>query len=67
MQQSTHSIATKKLVLRFILDNIELRKRSAYLQDIIFLSKMDIVWKQALLSFFNIPLETKSLKAVCLN
>ena len=67
MQQYTNSAATKKLILRFILENVEVRKRSAYLQDIIFMSKMDIVWNQALLSFFNIPLPAPSMKSFCMN
>jgi hypothetical protein len=67
MQQNIYRTASKKLLLRFVLDSIEFRKRSAYLQDIISLSKIDDVWRQALLSFFNIPLQTIPLKAFSLN
>lgn len=47
----------KQLALRFILENIDYRKRCLYLQDIISLGKTDDVWRRALERFFDIPLK----------
>jgi hypothetical protein len=55
------SDATKKLVLRFILDNVDYRKRCVYLQEIIAMGRIKKVWKQALLSFLDTPMEIDSL------
>jgi hypothetical protein len=41
----------KKLVVRFILDNIDYRKRCSYIQEIIAIGKIKDTWRQALLSF----------------
>ena len=51
------SAASKKLVLRYILQNIEHRKRSLYLQEIISLGKIDAVWNKTLRLFLNAPLK----------
>ncbi len=61
------SRATKELVLRFILDSIEFRKRSLYLQEIIFLSRLNDTWRRVLLTFFDAPLETVPVKAFSTN
>jgi hypothetical protein len=60
---STHSSeASKKLALRFILENIDYRKRCLYLQEIILLSKINDTWRQALAVFFDAPINNLSLK-----
>jgi hypothetical protein len=57
----------KKLVVRFILDNIDYRKRCLYLQDIISMGKIKDVWRQALVSFLDTPLDDLSLKVFSKN
>jgi len=54
------SEASKKLVLRFILENIDYRKRCLYLQEVISLSKLKDVWRKALISYFDSPLNDYS-------
>jgi len=61
------SEASKKLVLRYILDNIDYRKRCLYLQEIISLSKLKDVWRKALISYFDSPLNEHSLIAFSKN
>lgn len=61
------SNATKKLVLRFVLDNIDYRKRCMYLQEIISMGKIKDIWRQALISFLDTPLDRVSLKTFCKN
>ena len=61
------SRATRELVLRFILDSIEYRKRCVSLQEIISLSKINDIWRQALLTFFDTPLKTIPVKAFSKN
>ena len=61
------SEASKKLVLRFILENIDYRKRCLYLQEIISLSKLKDVWRKALISYFDSPLIDYSAKAFSKN
>jgi hypothetical protein len=46
---------TKKLTLQFILENIEHRKKCLFLQEIISMSKINDVWRQALAAFFDTP------------
>lgn len=53
MNQTFSSPATKKLALKFILDNIEYRKKCQYLQEIILLGKIDEVWIRVLNTFLN--------------
>jgi hypothetical protein len=57
MISTYYSDVRKQLALRFILQNIDYRKRCLYLQDIIFLGKRDDVWLKALERFFDIPLK----------
>lgn len=52
------SEATKKLALRFILENIDYRKRCLFLQEIILLSKLHDIWRQALTAFFETPINS---------
>jgi hypothetical protein len=56
------SRATRELVLRFVLDSIDYRKKCLYLQDIIFLGKIDDAWSKVLARFFDIPLQILPLK-----
>jgi hypothetical protein len=64
----THtSNAAKKLVFRFILDNIDYQKRCLYLQEIISLGKVNDVWRKALMSFFDTPMNDLSLKSFSKN
>jgi hypothetical protein len=67
MIRNYSSKATKKLALRFILENIDYRKRSLYLQEIISLSRINDVWRQALAAFFDTPPGKLSIKAFSKN
>jgi hypothetical protein len=55
------SETSKKLVMRFILENIEYRKRCLYLQEIISLGRTKDVWRQALVSYFDSPMNQLSV------
>ncbi|RYG40718.1 MAG: hypothetical protein EOO01_26715 [Chitinophagaceae bacterium] len=61
------SKASKKLALRFILENIDYRKRSLYLQEIISLGKMNDVWRRALSAFFDTPFHAPAAKSLSKN
>ncbi len=61
------SQATKKLALRFILENIDYRKRCLYLQEIISMGRQNEIWRQALTSFFDAPFHQDSAKAFSKN
>lgn len=61
------SSVTKKLVIQYAQQNIDIRKRSVYLQDIISFGKTNEVWIKALKIFFDTPLSKNSLKAFCKN
>ncbi|HEV7783372.1 MAG TPA: hypothetical protein VGO58_18985 [Chitinophagaceae bacterium] len=52
-----YSNAAKKLVLQFILENIDYRKKCAYLQEIISLGKINDTWRQTLSLFFDTQLQ----------
>jgi len=67
MIRTNSSPTAKKLLLRFILENIDYRKRSLYLQEIISLSRINDVWRKALTSFFDTPAANISLKAFSKN
>lgn len=62
MIRTYSSDATKKLVFRFILENIDYQKRCLYLQEIISLGKANEVWRRALASFFDTPINGASIK-----
>jgi hypothetical protein len=47
------SRAAKELVLQFVLDSIEQKKKSQYLQEIISLGKKENVWMRLLNEFFQ--------------
>ena len=67
MHTYTSSTASKKLLLRFIMENIDYRKRSLYLQEIISMSRVNDVWRRALTTFFDTPAASFSVKAFCKN
>lgn len=67
MTRTYSSTTTKKLALRFILENLDFRKRSLYLQEIISLSKINDIWRQALTAFFDTPPAKFSFKAFSKN
>ncbi|MFC0775537.1 hypothetical protein [Terrimonas alba] len=67
MHTYTSSIASRKLLLRFIMENIDYRKRSLYLQEIISMSRVNDVWRRALATFFDTPAASFSVKAFCKN
>jgi hypothetical protein len=50
---------SKKLVLKFILNDIEYKKRCLYLQEIIAIGKKKEIWRRALAAFFDIPVSSK--------
>lgn len=59
--------ATKKLAVQFLMDNIDYRKRCLYLQEIISMSRVNDVWRKALMAFFDTPVENFPSKAFCKN
>ncbi|OSZ79969.1 hypothetical protein CAP36_01510 [Chitinophagaceae bacterium IBVUCB2] len=59
--------AAKKLALKFILDNIDYKKKCLYLQEIIAMGKEDHLWLQALTSFFDTPMKTNSFRLLSKN
>ena len=67
MVRTNSSPATRKLVLRFILEHIEYRKRCLYLQEIIAIGKKDTVWRRALASYFDTPLNKVHKEDFCTN
>ncbi len=67
MSPVSYTNTAKKLVLQFILENIDYRKRCAYLQEIISLGKINDTWRQNLALFFDTPLQYASLSAFSKN
>ena len=61
------SQTTKELAVRFVLDNIDYRKRCLYLQEIISMGRENDVWRQALTAFFDTSPTKFSLKAFSKN
>jgi hypothetical protein len=61
------SDVTKKLALRYLLDNIDFRKRSLYLQEIISLARKSYVWRQALTAFLNTPVDNFAIRVFSKN
>lgn len=61
------SSVTKKLVLKYVMENIKHRKRSLYLQEIIAIGKTDKVWNNALLLFFEVPFTTREIPSISKN
>ena len=67
MIRTYSSSVAKKLALRFILENIDYRKKCLYLQEIISLGKVNDTWRAALAVFFDTPFTSLSLKAFSKN
>jgi hypothetical protein len=67
MVRAYSSIATRKLVLQFILDSIDYNKRSIYLQEIISLGKINDVWRRALSAFLDNPTNNFTIQSPCKN
>ena len=61
------SEVTKKLAFRFILENIDYRKRCLYMQEIISLGKENDAWRQALAVFFDCSINNFSRRAFSKN
>ncbi len=59
--------ATKKLLLNFIMENIDYRKRCIYLQEIIAMGRSNIIWHSALTIFFEEPMHIISTKSFSKN
>lgn len=59
--------ATKKLALKFILENIDYRKRCLYLQEIISMGRENVIWRDALNAFFETPFSKLSLQSFSRN
>ena len=67
MTTTNNSEAIKKLAFRFILENIEYRKRCLYIQEIIALGKENIIWWKALNVFLDKPASCFHLKTFSKN
>lgn len=67
MLRARSTSTTRKLVLRFVLDNLDYRKRSLYLQEIINMGKKEECWRKALLTFFDTPYKIASTQDQTLN
>lgn len=67
MLSSKTSSTTRKLVLRFVLDHVDFRKRSLYLQEIIRMGRKDDCWRKALLIFLDSPFHTINKQQLVLN
>lgn len=67
MMNTCANETTKKLAVRFILNDIDYKKRCLYLQEIIAMGRKEELWIRALSAFFDSPMGTPSLKALCKN
>jgi hypothetical protein len=63
----TSSQTTKELAVRFVLENIDYRKRCLYLQEIISMGRENDIWRQALTAFLDTPPNKFSIKAFSKN
>lgn len=61
------STATKKLLLQYVMENIEIRKRSNDLLEIILIGKKHHVWMKALNQYFEVPDSVNALKILSNN
>lgn len=59
--------ATKKLVMRYILSDIDYQKRCLYLQEIIAMGRKDNLWVRALSVFFDSPMDHATVKVFSKN
>ena len=67
MLRTTSVLTIKKLARRFVVENTDFLIRSLYLQEIISMSREDDVWRRALATFFDSPVEKSDLKAFSKN
>jgi len=67
MIRTYSSQTTKELAVRFVLENIDYRKRCLYLQEIIGMGRENDVWRQALIAFLDTPPNKFSIKAFSKN
>ena len=67
MIRTYSSQTTKELAVRFVLENIDYRKRCLYLQEIIGMGRENDVWRQALSAFLDTPPNKFSIKAFSKN
>jgi len=67
MIRTYSSQTTKELAVRFVLENIDYRKRCLYLQEIISMGRENDVWRQALSAFLDTPPNKLSIKAFSKN
>lgn len=67
MLRARSSSTSQKLVLRYVLDNLDFRKRSLYLQEIINMGKKEECWRRALIAYLDTPYRTISVPGYVLN
>jgi len=67
MIRTYSSQTTKELAVRFVLENIDYRKRCLYLQEIISMGRENDVWRQALSAFLDTPPNKFSIKTFSKN
>ena len=67
MIRTYSSQTTKQLAFQFVLENIDHRKKSLYLQEIISMGRENDIWRQALTTFFDTPPNKLSIKAFSKN
>jgi hypothetical protein len=67
MIRTYSSQTTKELAVRFVLENIDYRKRCLYLQEIISMGRENDVWRQALTAFLDTPPNKFSIKTFSKN
>ena len=67
MTTTNNSEATKKLAFRFIMENIEYRKKCQYIQEIIALGKENNIWWKALNIFLDRSANNFSFKTFSKN
>ena len=67
MIRTYSSQTTKELAVRFVLENIDYRKRCLYLEEIISMGKENDIWRQALTAFLDTPPNKFSIKAFSKN
>jgi hypothetical protein len=59
--------ATKELLLHFIMENIDYRKRCSHLQEIIAMGRVNTIWHKALTMFFKEPMHIITTKTFSKN
>lgn len=59
--------AAKKLVVRYILNDIDYKKKCLYLQEIIAMGRKDNLWIRALSAYFDSPMDHPAIIKFCKN